>query len=408
VHRVLAALKTGQDQPSWLQSFRFFFFGNYFNVLLILIPLGAVAHFANWDAGLRFAFNFLAIMPLARLIGVATDELSLPLGQSWAGLLNATFGNAVEIIVGIAALFQDEMRIVQTSLLGSVLSNILLVLGCAFIGGGWNTEIQQFSETGAQVSSSLMTLSAIALVLPAAYHFTKFRGSVPFDNPSNPNITAWLSNVLTSPPGEPPLPDDRSRAGLLTISRGTAILLLLVYIAYLFFELKTHAYVFKAAEEEEEEEAPKMNPAAAGFSLLLITVVTSFSADWLVASIEETAERYHIPQAFIGIILLPIVANAAEHVTAVWMAVKGKMEMPVSICIGSSIQIICFVIPLLVVVGWISGHNLTLFFADFETISLFVSVILVNTLIMDGKTHYMEGLILVVLYLIIAIAYWVS
>jgi len=127
-----------------------------------------------------------------------------------------------------------------------------------------------------------------------------------------------------------------------------------------------------------------------------------------VDSIEEVADKYHVPKGFIGMILLPIVSNAAEHVTSVWMAAKGRMEMPIGICIGSSIQISTFVIPLLVVIGYITGHDFTLFFDDFATVTLFVSVILVNQLIMDGKTHYMEGMILVVLYIIVAIAYYVT
>jgi len=198
----------------------------------------------------------------------------------------------------------------------------------------------------------------------------------------------------------------------------------------LFFQLKTHAYLFKAqprrqsqcldgnrepqdqveaqVQHEEEEEELQMAPAAAGVALLMVTVVTSFAADYLVASIEETAERYSIPKPFIGLILLPLVSNAAEHVTSVWMALKDKMELTIGICVGSSIQISSFVIPLLVIVGWATGHDLTLFFANFETIVLFVSVLLVNLLIQDGKSNYMEGLMLVTLYFVIALSFWVS
>lgn len=305
------------------------------------------------------------------------------MGQTLSGLLNASFGNAVEIIVGITALMQGEVRIVQTSLLGSILSNLLLVLGCSFLAGGLKYRESNFQVTAAQASSSLMTLSCITLVIPAAYHSAK----------SHTGDGSDLENIYAD--------------GLKIISRGTAILLLMVYIAYLYFQLRSHAYLFQADEEEEHEE-PEMNTVSAGFALLGITVVTSFCADYLVASIEETAERYHIPKAFIGLILLPIVANAAEHVTSVWMALKNKMELTIGICVGSSIQISAFVVPLLVIVGWITHHDLTLFFADFETIVLFVSVLLVNFLIQDGKSNYMEGLMLVTLYLVIALAFWVS
>jgi Ca2+:H+ antiporter len=151
-----------------------------------------------------------------------------------------------------------------------------------------------------------------------------------------------------------------------------------------------------------------MSVVAASVGLLAVTVVTSFCADFLVASIEEFAVRYHVPKPFIGLILLPIVANAAEHVTSVWMAMKNQMELTITICVGSSIQIAIFVVPLMVIIGWASGHEMSLFFANFETIALFVSVLLVNTLIQDGKSNYMEGLMLLSLYAVISLSFWVS
>jgi len=333
-----------------------------------------LAHNLQWDVTLRFMFSFVAIMPLAKLLGDATEQLSSSLGQTLAGLCNASFGNAVEIIVGVAALFRDELRIVQTSMLGSILSNILLVLGCSFLAAGFKRPESVFQVTAAQTSSSLMTLACITLVIPAAYKLTL-----------------------------PQEPDDES--GILLISRGTSILLLIVYCAYLFFQLKSHQHLYEADVEETE---PEMNLPSAAVSLLGVTLVTAFCADYLVASIEEFADRYHIPKPFIGLILLPIVANAAEHVTSVWMAMKNQMELTITISVGSSIQIATFVVPLLVILGWITGHELSLFFANFETIVLFVSVILTNTLIQDGKSNYMEGLMLITLYIVVALAFWVT
>jgi len=321
--------------------------------------------------------------------------MSFSLGDTLAGLLNASFGNAVEIIVGVAALLQDEIRIVQTSMLGSILSNILLVLGCSFVAAGCVRVESNFQVTAAQASSSLMTLACITLVIPAAFQFA---------------VGA------------------QDKRGLAIISRGTSILLLGVYVIYIYFQLKTHAFLYDpkvappdegesesaqrlqrvAEAESNEKEPPKMNLLSATIGLLTATVVTSFCADYLVASIEETAERYHIPKPFIGLILLPIVANAAEHVTSVWMAMKNKMELTIGICVGSSIQIATFVVPLLVIIGWITGHDLSLYFANFETVVLFVSVLLTNTLIQDGKSNYMEGVMLLTLYLVISLAFWVA
>jgi len=384
--RPTALLAEAKGEPSWTASFGYLLFGSYVNIILIFIPLSVLAHYFNWDAGLRFSFSFIAIIPLAKLLGDTTDQMSLSLGQSLAALLNATFGNAVEIIVGVTALFQDQARVVQASLLGSVLSNILLVLGCSFLAGGLVHMESNFQVTAAQTNASLMTLACITLVIPAAYHATR--------GPESP-------------------------AGIIIISRGTALLLLCVYIFYLIFQLKTHAVLFQASPRhfidnasddiyEVEEEKPEMNIHTAAVALLIITVITSFIADILVASIEETADQYHIPKPFIGLILLPIVANAAEHTTSVWMAMKNKMEITIGVCVGSSIQIAMFVVPLLVIIGWISGHELTLFFDNFETIVFFTSVILVNMLIQDGKSNYLDGFMLITLYIIIALAFWVS
>jgi Ca2+:H+ antiporter len=393
----------GEDEPSWAESFKFFIFGTWFNILLVFIPLSFISHSMDWDAGLVFLFSFLAIVPLAKLLGEATDQLSVKLGETMSGLLNASFGNAVEIIVGVAALLNGQLRIVQTSMLGSILSNILLVLGCSFLAGGLYHTEGIFNGTGAQASASLMTLSCITLVIPAAYAST---------------TDAGMQNYCGDA-------DECPTAGLLFISRGTAILLLGVYCAYLWFQLKSHPKLFvsppsptdvtnsgetvgTAATTETEETEPRMGTAAAGIALLLVTVVIAFCAEYLVSSIEETAERYSIPKAFIGVVLLPIVGNAAEHVTSVWMAMKNKYELTITICVGSSIQIACLVVPLLVIVGWIVGQPLTLHFHNFETIVLFVSVFLVNLLIMDGKSNYMEGLMLLTLYLVIALAFWVA
>ncbi|KAF9497450.1 calcium/proton exchanger [Pleurotus eryngii] len=386
VSQRLSILIKAEGEPSWTHSFIWFLFDSWFNVLLVFVPLSIISHHLGWDAGLRFLFSFIAIIPLAKLLGDATEQVSAKLGQTLAGLLNASFGNAVEIIVGVAALLQDELRIVQTSMLGSILSNILLVLGCSFLAAGLNFSESSFQATAAQTSASLMTLACITLVIPAAFHSTRENGA------------------------------DNDMHELLVISRGTSIILLGIYVAYLYFQLKSHSDLFTAVPQcdsngdviEEEVEEPHMSTIAAGIALMGVTVVTAFCADYLVASIEETAERYHIPKIFIGVILLPLVGNAAEHVTAVWMANKGKMEIAITIAVGSSIQIAVFVVPLLVIVGWITGHDLSLFFANFETITLFASVLLVNLLLQDGKSNYMEGLMLVGLYIVIALAFWVS
>ncbi|GAA6013231.1 hypothetical protein JCM8202_003076 [Rhodotorula sphaerocarpa] len=379
--------------PTFVQSMRNLILSGWINVLLIAVPLSFASHFAKWGSTADFIISFIAIVPLASLLGDATEQCALKVGQTVGGLLNATFGNAVELIVGILALTRGELRIVQTSLLGSILSNLLLVLGCSFLVGGSRFKEQTFQMTAVQASSSLMVLGCSTLVIPAAYRTSQLDGSL--DHSSNGSLVGLAEE----------LGKQKGLDGLLKLSRGTAIILLICYACYLFFQLQTHHYLFQDPNEDEEGEA-KMNVTTAIGALVVITVVTSFCADYLVGAIDEFAQDFNIPKAFIGLILLPIVGNAAEHVTSVWMAAKGKMELTIGVAIGSSIQIAVGLIPALVIVGWIINQDLTLFFENFETIVLFVSVLLVDILVSDGRSHWLEGAQLVALYLVIGLAFW--
>lgn len=371
--------------PTLAQSLHWFLFNSYLNLLLAFVPLGFLAEKLGWSALARFSLNFLAIVPLAKLLGDATEQVSMQLGDTLGGLLNATFGNAVELIVGIVALLQGQLRIVQTSLIGSILSNLLLVLGMSFCAGGWVRKENTFQATAAQASGSILLLGTITLVIPAAYRLSGHSESA------------------------------QDEAGLLFISRGAALILVIVYGLYLLFQLKTHSFLWDAEavtevefgmDEDEDEE--KMNTHAALLGLLVVTLVTSFSADYLVGAIDEVANEYRIPKAFISTILLPIVGNAAEHVTSIWMAVKNKMEIALGVAVGSSIQIGIGLIPALVLIGWAIGQPLTLYFQGFETVVLTAGVLLTYTLIQDGKSNWIEGSMLVALYLVIALAFWVN
>ncbi|EST05688.1 Sodium/calcium exchanger membrane region [Kalmanozyma brasiliensis GHG001] len=370
---------------------------SWINVFLVFVPLGIIAEHLHWPAIWIFSLNFLAIIPLAKILGDATEQVSLRLGQTLGGLLNATFGNAVELIVGIAALLQGQLRIVQTSLIGSILSNILLVLGMSFVAGGLKRSENTFQQTAAQASGSIMTLGCITLAIPAAYHMSVKTSAV------LANDMAKLASL-----NAPIVHGQEDETGLLFISRGTSLILVGIYVLYLVFQLKTHAFLYEADEEDDEEEEAKMSPLAAMIALGGVTVLTAFNADYLVGAIDEVAREYSIPKAFIGTILLPIVGNMAEHLTAVWMASKGKMEISLGIAIGSSIQISVGMIPILCLVGWAVGQPLTLYFETFETVILVAAVFLVNTLVQDGKSNYMEGAMLCSLYAVAALSFWVS
>ena len=409
-------------------------FNSWINVLLILSPVGIAVYYAHVAPVAVFVINFIAIIPLAAMLSYATEEIALRTGETLGGLLNATFGNAVELIVSIIALTQHQTLIVQTSLIGSMLSNLLLVMGMCFFFGGFNRIEQAFNVTVAQTAASLLALAVGSLIIPTAFH-------------------------SFAPGGQD--------AGILQLSRGTAILLLLVYGCYLFFQLKSHADMYNAPSEknakkaksvksqkmknklrrgknkkdivepnnqkgrvpkgteapgpngagaddrEEEGEQPQLHIWVAILTLGLSTILVALNAEYLVDSINEITCTTGFSKTFVGLILLPIVGNAAEHATAVTVAVKDKMDLAIGVAVGSSMQIALLVLPFVVVLGWIIDPNtpfnapkppMTLYFGGFEIAILFVAVILVNYIIQDGKSHWLEGVMLMIFYTIIAIA----
>lgn len=317
------------------------------------MPLGIVAGELEWSAPWVFTLNFLAIIPLAAVLSFATEEIAGRLGETLGGLVNATFGNAVELIVSIVALLAGEIEVVQASMLGSILSNLLLVLGmCFFLGGIYNMRGQEghgqeqtFSTLTAQTTSSLMTLASASMILPAALY-------------------GALSQAE----------ENNKQASILVLSRGTAIILLFLYCLYLYFALRTHRRLFEpeaneTSDDDSGEHVPLLGPWAAAFVLVVTTLVVSVCADYMVNSIDALVATGKISKTFIGLILIPIVGNAAEHVTACVVAVKNKMDLAMGVAIGSSIQIALLVTPALVVLGWAIGEPMTL---HFETCKFFL------------------------------------
>ena len=279
--------------------------------------------------------------------------------------------------VSIIALQKREIRIVQASMLGSILSNILLVLGCCFFAGGLKYQEQSFNSTVASTMSSLLTVATSSLIIPATLY-------------------AVMNN------------NKQQEDNIMILSRGTSIILLLIYVAYLYFQLKSHADLFDDSEAQEDgEEAELLGPWAAGFVLIFVTILVAICAEYLVGSIDAIVEEAHISKTFIGLILIPIVGNAAEHVTAVIVAWKNKMDLAIGVAIGSSLQIALFVTPFLVVLGWIMDRPMTLHFETFETVSFFLASLVVVLLIQDGKSNYLEGLLCLGMYSIIALAFYV-
>ncbi|KAI9594369.1 Sodium/calcium exchanger protein-domain-containing protein [Syncephalis fuscata] len=352
--------------PTLAFSFYNFFLGSYANILLLASPLGFIAYYAGWSGTWIFTLNFLAIIPLASMLGYATEEIALRFGETIGGLLNATFGNAVELIIAIVAVKDGLIRVVQASLLGSILSNLLLVLGFCFLLGGCKYSEQTFSLTAASNYASLLALSCLSLLIPAAF---------------------WMT-----------LADhDKASEAVLQLSHISAIFLLIIYLLFLYFQLHTHAHLYETVQEEvvvdtrhplhndnlsddgqsaqlkeqdedDDNEYPTLTLSFAMAALVGVTILVSFHADMLVAAIESITKGGVLTDTFVGLILLPIVGNAAEHMTAVTTAMKNKMDLAIGVALGSSMQIALLVTPLLVIIGWIIGQPMTLFFHGFETV----------------------------------------
>tara|TARA_B100000035_G_scaffold312239_1_gene323285 strand:+ start:226 stop:1386 length:1161 start_codon:yes stop_codon:yes gene_type:complete len=352
---------------------------NKLNALLLAIPVALYANYTHMG-GLAFLFSMIAIMPLAFLMGKATEEIALRTGEAVGGLLNATFGNAVEMIIAGLALYaasqNDEIKetmitVTQASLIGSILGNLLLVFGLALLWGGLNHKVQNFNQETGQMNGSLLLLAIVALIIPSAVHHSG--GS--------------LGDVEK-------------------LSHYAAIVLLIIYGLALLFQLKTHVDVFATESGHGTHESPQMSIRDAWILLLLSTVLVGWMAHILVHSLEVAVEKWHLPELFIGVILLPFFGNAAEHFTAVLVAGKDKMDLSIAIAIGSSVQIALFVAPLMILFSWFLGVGLTLEFGLLETAATFISVLVANSIMSDGKSNWLEGVMLLACYIILALAFF--
>lgn len=350
------------------------------NTLLVFAPLGLICSHVGSSSAVIFGFNFLAIIPLASILGAATESLATHTGQLIGGLLNATFGNAVEMIMCVQAIKKsspevDLIGVVQGNLLGSVLSNLLLVLGMAIFASGIKRKEQKFNAEGAAANMTCQVVASISVCLPTMFGKIKTEH---FD-----------------------LQDE-----VLLISRICSLFLAFLYFLFLVFQLKTHAELFQdlGGEEDDGEE-----PLSCGVSLGLLAVVTLIVAacsEGLVDSIAEVSENFGLPKAFIGVILLPIVGNAAEHMTAVTSAYKGMMDLALGVAVGSSTQIALFVVPCSVLFGWAYDKDMSLNFRNFDVACQMLTVFLVSQVLQHGNTSWLHGFMLMMTYLLIAIITW--
>ncbi len=350
------------------------------NWFLVFVPVTVALEFlAPHSSTLIFLASCLAIVPLAGWLGHATEELAHHTGEGIGGLLNATFGNAAELIIAIAALQKGLYPVVKASLTGSIIGNILLVLGAAALAGGFKFQRQRFNMTAARAQSTLLTLAAIALVMPAAFHYL----AGPVAARSEKDLSLEISFIL-----------------------------LLAYAAHLVFSLYTHKQLFAGAPDDSEEGGPeaKENPWSLKKSLLILMLATAFIAwmsEILVGSVEHAAESFGMTRVFLGVIVVAVVGNAAEHSTAIMMALRNRMELAMGIAIGSSLQIALLVAPLLVILShFIGPRPMDLVFTPAEVLSVFLAVLITGQISSDGETNWLEGAQLLAVYLILAVVFY--
>lgn len=345
--------------------------------LLVFVPISIAGHFLEWGALTIFLTACLGIIPLAAWMGTATEEIAVVVGPSVGGLLNATFGNATELIIALVALNAGLINVVKASITGSIISNLLLVMGFSMLLGGLRYKEQVFQPIVARLNASVMTLAVIAMLLPTAVEFTS---------------TGIAEKTMQQ------------------LSTCVAVVLILVYVLTLVFSMKTHAYLCDVgeAELEGEEGEPVKPPNVLLWTgvLLACTLMVAVESELLVASLEEATSLLGLTALFTGVIVVPIIGNAAEHATAVTVAMKNKMDLSVSVALGSSLQIALFVAPVLVIAGYILDKPMDLNFNPFELVAVAVSVVIANSVSSDGRSDWLEGTLLLATYVVLGLAFY--
>ncbi len=353
--------------------------GNYkitiLDWLLVFVPVTIVLDLAHASDVWVFIGACGAVIPLAGWMGRATEHLASHYGPGVSGLLNATFGNAAELIIAIAALARGLHEVVKASLTGSIIGNILLVLGLSMLCGGLKYTRQSFNRTAAGLGATMLVLSAIGLIVPA--------------------IAVSLHAEAVD-------------AHLQDISLLISIALFIAYVLSLVFSLKTHSHLFGAGLGEEHAiDERTWSKKRAIITLLVATALIALMAEMLVGAVEHTAQTWGMTEVFVGVILVAIIGNAAEHSTAVLMALKNKMDLAMNIAIGSSMQIALFVAPVLVFASYALGpHPMGLDFTLMEVVGVVTAVAIVEMVAGDGESHWMEGVLLLAVYFILGVAFY--
>ncbi len=353
-------------------------------LLIVFVVIAPLAHALHWDPLVVFACAALAIVPLAGMMGEATERLASRLGAGVGGLLNATFGNAAELIIAIAALQRGLYDVVKASLTGSIIGNVLLVLGLACVAGGARRERQTFDRAAAAAGSTLLALAAIGLVVPAMFHFVA-EGAV--------------THATLSPAREIEIEHG--------LSLEISIVLFAAYLLSLVFSLRTHRHLYAGQSGAHVAHSQAAPPGAAVVTLVAATALVAWMSELLVGAVEPASRALGFTPVFIGVVVVAIIGNAAEHSTAVLMAMRDRMDLALHIAIGSSTQIALFVAPVLVFLSYLMRHGpMDLRFTPFEVLAVGIAVGVVNLVAQDGESNWLEGALLLAVYAILAMAFY--
>ena len=352
----------------------------------VFIPAAVVLELADASPILVFFTAALGVVPTAAVMGKATEEIAERTGPGIGGFLNVTFGNAPELIIAFFALKEGLHEVVKASIVGSIIGNILLVLGAAMVVGGWSRDKQTFNRTAANAQSAMLLLALAALMLPAVFQLVHGGGL-----PGVEQERAAFSNDVED------------------LSFGVAIILMLSYAAGLLFSLKTHRELFNPYEQEDEAHTEGWSVRYAVGMLAIAGILVGLMSEILVGSIEEASHEIGLSQFFVGVFVVAIVGNAAEHWVAVLVAAKDKMDLAVNIAIGSSAQIALFVAPVLVLLSFAVGPGpMPLVFNGYELGALLFAVLIANFLTQEGESNWFEGVQLLSLYAVLGLVFYLA
>ena len=356
---------------------------NVLGLLLIFVPITLLVEYVvHPSVTVVFVVSAIAIIPLAGLMGKATEHLAARVGAGLGGLLNATFGNAAELIIALFALRAGLFDLVKASLTGSIIGNILLVFGLSALCGGLKYPRQRFNRTAAGLGATLLLLSAIGLLVPEFFH------------------------LVVGPVAD----GDRSGATEQSLSLLISIILIVCYLLGLVFSLRTHGHLYLGSPQSDtahDDHEHGWSTRRSLAVLLAAAATVGWMSEILIGAAEGAAHDLGLSEVFVGVIVVALIGNAAEHSTAILVALKNKMDLSIQIAVGSSVQIALFVAPLLVFASYaIAPRPMDLLFTPFEVVAVALSVLVMNQISTDGESHWMEGVLLLAVYLILAIAFF--